>query len=98
MPSRASPVPMLPANPPTARTNESAVASVVRGVAGVRSTPTRPMTIASVIDAPWRSRQVLDHGIPEGGSDLPRLGRPVAHAQAVRREAAVVHADRAARG
>src|ERR1700704_3012871 len=93
MPRRARPVAMFPANPPTARTKDSASASDVRGVAGVRSTPTRPMTTASIIDGSRGSRPVLDHGIPEGGPDLPGLGRPVAHPQPERREIRVLDAD-----
>src|SRR5450432_1909046 len=84
---------MFPANPPTARTNRVASASELRGASGVRSTPIRPMTNASITGRWKASLQVLLDGGPEGQGTRARLVRPVPHPQAERREVGVVHAD-----
>src|SRR5512146_2985341 len=99
MPSRARPVPTLPAKPPTARTNDVAPAREVRGSAGVRSTPTRPTTTASIIDDPVarrgseRSSELPDHRVPEGPADGPRLIGAIPHPEAERREVRIPDAD-----
>src|SRR5690349_6468515 len=89
---------MFPANPPIARWNAMASARLVRGTGGVRSTPIRPMTTASVIAAPAArfstdSRSVLDDGVPERRPDLRRLVRAIAHPQPEWREVRVTDAD-----
>ena len=67
--------------------------SEVPGVVGVRSTPTRPTTTASIIEGGRPSRPVLDHGVAEYRSDLAGFGLPVSHPKAERREVRILDAD-----